>query len=169
LGNPEHTGRTRGLGKLVTCKKGFTEDSNMYKKHGRDREANLELTVKALVAKVLLEHGVNTEARTLMEPMGELAIVGSPLGVPSSQGSTATITDVDRIRVPTSCTLLVPMGTGNKMMMVEVAMGVTHPPGGEWHSRPILQDYTRVEVHTVKPDFMTWEIEHPTPEGRVHL
>jgi hypothetical protein len=25
----------------------------MYKKHGRDREANLELTVKALVAKAL--------------------------------------------------------------------------------------------------------------------
>jgi hypothetical protein len=24
LGNPEHTGRTRGLGKLVTWKKGFT-------------------------------------------------------------------------------------------------------------------------------------------------
>jgi len=22
---------------------------------------------------------------------------------------------------------------------------------------------------TVKPDFMTWEIEHPTPEGLVHL
>jgi hypothetical protein len=61
------------------------------------------------------------------------------------------------------------MGRGNKMMMVEVVMGVAHPPGGEWHSRPIPQDYTRVEVHTVKPDFMTWEIEHPTPEGLVHL
>jgi hypothetical protein len=35
LGNLEHTGRTRGLGKLVTWKKGFTEDSNMYKKHGK--------------------------------------------------------------------------------------------------------------------------------------
>jgi hypothetical protein len=62
LGNPEHTGRTRSLGKLVTWKKGFTKDSNMYKKHGRDREANLKLTVKALVAKALSEHGVNTEA-----------------------------------------------------------------------------------------------------------
>jgi hypothetical protein len=85
LGNPEHTGRTRGLGKLVTWKKGFTEDSNMYKKHGRDREANLELTVKALVAKVLSEHGVNTEARTLMEPMGKLAIVGSPRVFPAAK------------------------------------------------------------------------------------
>jgi hypothetical protein len=59
------------------------------------------------------------------------------------------------------------MGRGNTI--VEVATGVAHPPGGQWHSRPILQDYTRVEVHTVKPNFMTWEIEHPTPEGLVHL
>jgi hypothetical protein len=29
----------------------------------------------------------------------------------------------------------------------------------------IPQDYTRVEVHTVKPEFMKWKIEHPTPEG----
>jgi hypothetical protein len=50
----------------------------MYKKHSRDLEANLELTVKALVAKALLEQGVNTETRTFMEPMGELAIVCSP-------------------------------------------------------------------------------------------
>jgi hypothetical protein len=47
----------------------------MYKKYGRDRESNLEIQVKALVAKVL----------------GELALVGSPLDVPSSQGSTAAI------------------------------------------------------------------------------
>jgi hypothetical protein len=114
LGNPEHTGRTRGLGKLVTWKKEFTEDINMYKKHGRDREANLKVTVKALVAKALLEQGVNMETRTLIEPMGELALVSSPMGVPSSQGSTAAITNVDRIRVPTSCTLLVLMGRGKQ-------------------------------------------------------
>jgi hypothetical protein len=103
----------------------------MYKKHSRDLEANLELTVKALVVKALSEQGVNTETRTFMEPMGELAIGCSPQEVPSSQGSTATITDVDRIRVPTSCSLLVPMGRGNKMVMVEVATDVAHPPGGE--------------------------------------
>jgi hypothetical protein len=52
-------------------------------------------------------------------------------------------------------------------MMIEVATGVTHPPSGSWPD--ILQDYTRVEVHTVKPKFMTWKIEHPTPEGLVLL
>jgi hypothetical protein len=49
--------------------------------------------------------------------------------------------------------------------MIEVAKGVAHPLGSSWHNNAILQDYTRVEVHTVKPEFMKWKIEHPTPEG----
>jgi hypothetical protein len=53
--------------------------------------------------------------------------------------------------------------------MLDVATGVAHPPRGEWHGRPILHDYTRVEVHTVKPDYMNWEIDHETPEGLVRL
>ena len=78
----------------------------MYKKHGIDREAKLELQVKALVAKALEEQGLSTEPRILMTPPGELALVGSPLKVPSSQGSTAATTPVNRIREPTSCTLV---------------------------------------------------------------
>lgn len=53
--------------------------------------------------------------------------------------------------------------------MLEVATGVAHPLGGVWHSNPILQDYTRVKVHTKKPEYMTWRIEHPTPEGHDQL
>ena len=34
LGNKEHTGHTRGLGKRMTWKQGFEEDRHMYKKHG---------------------------------------------------------------------------------------------------------------------------------------
>ena len=37
----------------MTWKQGFKEDRHMYKKHGRDWETNLELQVKALVAKAL--------------------------------------------------------------------------------------------------------------------
>ena len=37
LGNMEHTGRTRGLGKRTTWKQGFEEDRHIYKKHGRTR------------------------------------------------------------------------------------------------------------------------------------
>jgi hypothetical protein len=55
LGNPEHTGRVRGLGKLTIWKHKFQDDRHMYKKHGRDWESNLELQVAALVAKVLEE------------------------------------------------------------------------------------------------------------------
>ena len=69
----------------------------MYKKHGRDQEANLELQVKALVMKALEEQGLSMESQTLMAPLGELALVGSPPKVPSSQGSTAATTPIDRI------------------------------------------------------------------------
>ena len=87
-----------------------------------------------------------------MAPLGELALVDSPPEVPSSQGSTAATTPVDRIWEPTSCTLVVLIGRQNTMM--EVAMGVAHHPGGLHHNNKIPPDYTRVEVHTVKPEFM---------------
>jgi len=106
LGNPEYTGRVRGIGKRTTWKYGFEEDRDMYKKHGRDQESNLELQVKALVAKALEEQGLSTEPRILMTSPGELALVGSPPKVPSSQGSTVATTPVDRIWEPTSCTLV---------------------------------------------------------------
>ena len=67
----------------------------MYKKHGRDRKANLKLQVKALVVKALEEQGLSMEPRTLMAPPGELALVGSPPEVPSSQGSTIAISPVN--------------------------------------------------------------------------
>jgi hypothetical protein len=98
-----------------------------------------------------------------MGPPGELTIVASPLDVPSSQGSNATGTVVDRIWEPTSCILGVLIGRQNEM--IEVATGVAHHLGSQWHGNPIPQDYTRVEVHTVKPKVMKWKIEHPTPEG----
>ena len=124
----------------------------MYKKHGRDRETSLELQVKALVAKALEEQGLSTEPRILVTQPGELALVGSPPKVPSSQGSTAATTPVDLIREPTSCTLVFLSGWQNTVM--EVATGVAHPPGGLHHNNKILSEYTRVEVHTVKPEFM---------------
>lgn len=163
LGNPEHTGRVRGLGKRVIWKEGFEKDRHMYKKHDRDREANLEVQVKALVAKALQEQGLSTEARTVMPPLGQLALVGSPPEVRSSQGSTAATTAVDRIREPTPCTLVVLMGRQSNM--IEVATGEAHPPGGTYHTNRIPPDYTRVEIQTVKPEFSQWRIDFPTPEG----
>jgi hypothetical protein len=56
---------------------------------------------------------------------------------------------------------------GRQNMIIVVATSVAHPLGGTWHNRDILQDYTWVEVHTMKPEFMTWKIEHPTPKGLV--
>ena len=102
-----------------------------------------------------------------MTPLGELALVGSPPKVPSSQGSTTATTPVDRIWEPTSCTLVFLSGRQNTVM--EVATGVVHPPGGLHHNNKIPLDYTRVEVHTVKPEFMQWRIDYATLEGLVLL
>ena len=98
-----------------------------------------------------------------MAPPGELVLVGSPPEGPSSQGSTATTTPIDRIWEPTSCTLVVLIGRQNTMM--EVAMGVAHPPSGLHHNNRIPPNYTRVEVHTVKPEFVQWSIDYPTTDG----
>ena len=49
--------------------------------------------------------------------------------------------------------------------MMEVVTGVAHPPSGLHHNNKIPPDYTRVEVHTMKPKFMQWKIDYPTPEG----
>ena len=119
----------------MTWKHGFEEDMHMYKKHGIDRETNLEVQVKALVAKALEKQGLSTKPQTLMAPLGELTLVGSPPEVPSSQGSTTATTPVDRIREPTSCTLVFLSGRQNIVM--EVATGVAHPPSGLHHNNKI--------------------------------
>jgi hypothetical protein len=93
---------------------------------------------------------MSTEPWTLMVPPRELALVSSPPEVPSSQGSTGAITTIDRIREPTSCTLVVLSGRQNTML--EVATGVAHLPGGLHHNNAIPLDYTRVEVHIVRPN-----------------
>jgi hypothetical protein len=156
-GNPEHTGRVRGLGKHTTWKDGFRVDAEVYKKHGRNHE-NLASLVKNLVAQTLQEQGLSTERRTQMEPPRDLAVI-------SSQGSNTTSTSVDHIRQPTSCTLLIPIGRAQEM--AEVATGVAHPPtpGAVWHSKPVPNDYTKVEVHTVNPDYAKHKIEYATSEG----
>jgi hypothetical protein len=55
--------------------------------------------------------------------------------------------------------------SGWQNTLLEVAMGVAHPPSGLHHNNAMLLDYTRVEVHTVKPEFMKWKIDYATPEG----
>ena len=49
--------------------------------------------------------------------------------------------------------------------MMEVAKGVAHPHSGLHHNNKIPLDYTRVELHFMKLEFMQWKIDHPTPKG----
>ena len=91
--------------------------------------------MKALVAKALEEQGLSTEPRILVTPPEELTLVGSPLKVSSSQGSTVATTPVDRIWEPTSCTLVFLSSRQNTLM--EVATGVAHPLNGLHHNNKI--------------------------------
>ena len=52
---------------------------------------------------------------------------------------------------------------------MEVATGVAHPSGGLHHNNKIPPDYTRVEVHTMKPEFMQWRIDYATSKRLVLL
>ena len=54
-------------------------------------------------------------------------------------------------------------------IVTEVATSVAHPLGGLHHNNKIPPDYTRVEVHIVKPEFIQWRIDYATPEGLVLL
>ena len=87
------------------------------------------------------------------------------LSLANSQSTPVATTPVDHIREPTSCTLVFLSSRQNTVM--EVATDVAHPPGGLHHNNKIPLDYTRVEVHTVKPEFMQWLIDYATPEGLV--
>ena len=46
---------------------------------------------------------------------------------------------------------------------------MAHPPSGLHHNNKIPPDYTRVELHTVKLEFMQLRIDYATPEGLVLL
>ena len=46
---------------------------------------------------------------------------------------------------------------------------MAHPPGGLHHNNMIPSDYTRVEVRTIKFEFMQWRIDYATPDGLVLL
>ena len=46
---------------------------------------------------------------------------------------------------------------------------MAHLLDGLHHNNKIPPDYTRVEVHTVKPEFIQWRIDYATPEGLVLL
>ena len=55
--------------------------------------------------------------------------------------------------------------------MADVATGLAHPPipGDIWHHKSVPADYSKVEVHTVNPEYAKHKIEHPTSEGICEL
>ena len=183
LGNPEHTGRTRGKGASVPWKEGFSahEDPYGYKsrKRKRDREAdrlaNVErelTTMKNIVEEIRQQSSSRPqEDRTLDINSQQRSSVAST-EVPADEN--ALIDDapgprypVDDVREMTNCELHQPM----KNMSLKVAIGTALPclPEVLHHGNPIPAGYARVMVDAIVPGYEDLEIDFATPEGEVKL
>lgn len=166
LGNPEHTGRVRGVGKSVSWRDGFQEDRAIYKKHGRNKETEIQRQIRLAVNEELAKRGVPENMslqQQIIAPQDQQIVVAGEQPIAESQGSNSGLTPIYAIRVPTACTLVVRMGRAN--IQLEVATAKALPRGDTFHSRPIPDEYTRVEVISVKQEYRNYNIDIPTPEG----
>ena len=67
------------------------------------------------------------------------------------------------------CTLVLHLGVSQRPAEHYDGGGNGCGTSSQWLNNKILLDYTRVEVHTVKLEFMQWRIDYTTPEGLVLL
>jgi hypothetical protein len=147
LGNPEHTGRIRGVGSQMPWKHGFLKDSTSYKKLDRykktlkekiEEKVNtlFENKFMALIQNLSQEHG-SPPLHLLAPQAANLSSMGSTTGL-------GTWYPVDDITVYTPCRLHIPLGrVGNKIK--EVATGVVMP-GRVLPNNPIPVEYAKVLV-----------------------
>ena len=83
--------------------------------------------------------------------------------VPSSVASITLETfPVDTIDRPTPCALHIPYNRKEKT--VKVASGTAYL-GRTMHSNVLPDDYARVEVLSVSPNHLDYEVEIPAPDG----
>lgn len=166
LGNPEHTGRTRGIG-VVPWKRGFAADLETYRSRCRSKAAVAQ-QFRMLNDRInTLEARVNQQQHPAIEAAANLEI--SP-GSCSHRRSSVASTElpqgdvnelvaenqrhpVDDITVRTKCELLYLVGKKLKY----VADGYAEVPeeGGMLHCRPIPEGYAKVFVDRVTEE--RWE------------
>ena len=116
-------------------------------------------------ANAYIEEKINqlkaSQGLSTMEP------TSSPVPVPSSVASITLETfPVDTIDRPTPCALHIPYNRKGKT--VKVASGTTYP-GRTMHSNVLPDDYARVEVLSVSPNRLDYEVEIPSPDGETVL
>jgi hypothetical protein len=185
LGNPEHTGRTRGKGAGDPWKAGFSQHEDLYgyKSHKRkkDRETDRigkverELAdMKRMMHELRQEGSSRPQEDPALDINSQRSSSMASTEVPADEHDAQMIDDapgprylVDDVREMTNCELHQPM----KNMTFKVAIGNALPclPEALHHGNLIRDGYARVLVNDIVSGFEDLELDFPTPEGDVRL
>jgi hypothetical protein len=185
LGNPKHTGRTRGKGADVPWKEGFSQHEDLYGYKSRNRKKDRETDRIGKVERELadmkrmmheLRQGgssrpqedpgldINSQWRSSVDSTEVLADEHDARMIDDAPGPHYPMDDVREMK---NCELHQPM----KNMTFKVAINNALPclPEALHHGNPIWASYARVSVHDIVPGFEDLELDFPTPEGDVRL
>ena len=182
LGNPEKSGRTRGLGADTPWKLGFPEDVESYRSRERAKKRK-EKEEEDRLNKLEREHEeIIAIVRDQQKQIDEFRESGSTLrlqqnsqgGAPSQRKSSVASTGVgadeapmdrypvDDIREKTSCELHV--GVSNLSLKAADGYALTCESTARWHCNPIPDGYGRVGVDQLVPGYESLELDIPGAE-----
>ena len=182
LGNPEHTGRVRGMG-VVPWKHGFSGDVETYRSRSRRKaeqeekyrsleqrvasnEERMTEEVKRAVAAALSQcqstSGANVDIGNVDEHRSSVASTGQQVNETAGQRY-----PVDDITVRSPCELLIQVRQKEKV----VAQGIAEVPidGGTIHGQTIPEGYARVQVDRVESGWEDLDLEIPGGDGETEL
>nr|BAX25092.1 hydroxyproline-rich glycoprotein -like [Oryza australiensis] len=161
LGNPEHSGRVRGVSSKTSKKRkeGFPGEAASYKKRDRYKHK-----LEQKIAKQVEEHFYSLVPHDRQVFPNFFQQSEEPtVHMPSSVGSVDTAPyPVDTITGPTPCSLLVPIGRAGKRKEVGTGLAI---PGPQFHNTPIPKEYARVQVAKVHAEHKSLELDILAPEG----
>ena len=164
LKNPEHPGRTRGVG-VVPWYEGFAEYKDTYKSRARkkkqeaDRLSKLENDMKEIVEQL--------SRSQQQQPTQDPPEATTPSMPRSSVGSTGVDDGhypVDDITEQKRCELIFKMS--NISIKVADGFALPNPPGALHHCNPIPPGYARVGVDEVVTEYQELNLDFPGGEGQ---
>ncbi|KAL6654028.1 hypothetical protein ACP70R_007493 [Stipagrostis hirtigluma subsp. patula] len=180
LGNPEHTGRVRGVSSSAGWKFGWPEHRAMYKKRKRS-EVDVDKLTETITAQVTQD--VMARVATLLASQGIQFELPTPATVSPADGHKSSCASagasgrepdlyeemmqatahepepdtIDLLSEPTPCSLMIILGGYD----IEVARGLVYPQQLELHTVPIRDDFAVVFVDHANSDYHDWVLEVP--------
>jgi hypothetical protein len=148
LGNPEHTGRDRGISSKISWREAFPEYAASYRKHEKSKRT-LEETIDERVQKAINDVMKKTKKTECISCELKPGHMGPPL-VPSGIGSmqdfvSSTKYPVDNIVEDKPCFLHIPINrSGTKTK--QAATGLVKPGLVNYKDNPVSPHYAVVQV-----------------------